>query len=605
MGIMTTFSMKKFLYIWFFLLPLLSFAKGNPIVMDVYQLTDVHKAFTIEQVVQSPNFSKIEDIGALNFGIALSNHWLKIVVKNTLPEATYKLVLSTTVPDTIEVYALNEGTWTKTLIGEAIPSDERFINYYFKPTQAPSVFYLKITGDGQPIALPISLVRSDMGNDRSSISLLFSGLLYGMVCLILIINLVLFIGTSEKLYLYFFVFNIFCTGVIGYFDGLVKLFLLPNSGYWNNEFVAIALCGSFISVNFYYHEFLKIKANQPSLTPFFKGMNAAFLAIACLSFWHPTGFNLYIKFNLVLTTAEAVLLFTSVMIVRQKEKEYLWIQLISIGLVIVSGTTLQLYFFGFLPVNIITKNAVYCMILPQILIQTFALGKRFTLLASERLTLQTTLLQSSEQYSQSLISTLENERKRLSSEFHDSIGQNLLVIRNRILLMLKQDYTPVQKEKLDGLAAITSETLDEIRAISQNLRPTTLDTIGLTASLNNMMERLKRSTDIKISFVCPQNIDDIVHKDLEINIYRILQELTNNVLKHSKASQTTVFITLQVHQILIQVKDDGIGFDTQTPHTGNGFSSIKERVKILRGEMTIVSEKRKGTLVEIKMPIKK
>jgi two-component system, sensor histidine kinase LadS len=598
--------MKKQLLIGLLATFLLSSAFGNPIVMDVYQLTDVRKEFDIQQVLKSEQFSKVDDIGALNFGIALSNHWLKIVVKNTAPDATYKLILATAVPDTIEVYALKEGVLTKELIGEAIPSSERFANYYFKPAKDPSVFYLKITGDGQPIALPMSIVRSDMGDDMGSIALLFSGLLYGMVCLILIINLVLFIGTSEKLYLYFFIFNIFCTGVILYFDGLVKLLLLPNSVYWNNQFVAIALCGSFISVNFYYHEFLKIKANKPSLTPFFKWMNAAFLAIVCLSFWHPTGFNLYIKFNLVMTTAEAILLLLSVVIVRQKEKEYFIAQLVSIGLVIVFGTIVQLYFFGFLPVNMVTKNAVYCMILPQILIQAFALGKRFTLLAEERLTLQTTLLETSEQYSQSLISTLENERKRLSAEFHDSIGQNLLVIRNRILLMLKQNQTDIQKEKLDGLAAITSETLDEIRAISQNLRPTTLDTIGLTASLNNMVERLKRSTEIKINFKCPQNIDEIIPKDLEINVYRILQELMNNVLKHSKARTATITISQKTQQLLMQIKDDGIGFDTQKKtmtNTGNGFTSIRERVKILRGEMTIVSEKQKGTVVDIKISI--
>jgi two-component system, sensor histidine kinase LadS len=599
--------MKKWVLLGLFGLLFLSSANGNPIVVDVYQLEDEGKALQFEQVLKSEHFSKIDDIGALNFGISKSNFWLRIVVKNTVSDATYKLVLSTITPDTIEIYALKEGILKKELIGEALPSDERFLNYYFKPrVEGPSVFYLKITGDGQPIALPFSIVRSDVGDDAGIMSILFSGLLYGFVCFILIINLILFIGTNEKLYAYFFIFNIFCTGVVLYFDGFIKFLLIPNSVYWNNQFIAIALCGSFISVNYYFHEFLKIKDNKPSLTKFFNYINIAFFAVMCLSFWHPMGFNLYVKFNLVMTTAEAILLFISVNMVRQKEKEYFIIQIISIILLILFGTLVQLYFFGFLPVNVFTTHAVHCMILPQIVIQAFALGKRFSVLTKERLDLQTTLLKSSEEYSQSLINTLENERKRLSSEFHDSIGQNLLVIRNRILLMLKQNYTSVQKEKLDGLATITSETLEEIRTISQNLRPTTLDTIGLTASLNNMVERLKRSTDIKIDFNCPQNIDEIVPKDLQINVYRILQELTNNVLKHSKANNATISIQQQTHQILIQVKDDGVGFDTQQKailNTGNGFSSIKERVKILKGEMKIISENQKGTIINIKIPM--
>jgi two-component system, sensor histidine kinase LadS len=582
--------MKNWKRIFLCLLSLsfLASANGNPIAMDVYQLQDKSKNWTIEQVLKADNFSKIDDISALNFGISKSNFWLKIVVKNTLPDATYKLVLSTITPDTIEIYGFKkDNILEKTLIGEGIPSNERFLNYYFKPQGDPSVYYLKITGDGQPIALPMRIIRSDVDHDVGIFSILFSGLLYGIVCFILIINSVLFVGTKEKLYGYFLIFNIFCTGVVLYFDGFVKLLIFQNSVYWNNQFIAIALCGSFISLNYYLCELLKIKERKPVVNQYFRLINSIFWAIGILSFWHPTGFSLYVKLNLVLTTVEAFLLFYSVMIVF--------------------GTIVQLYFVGFLPVNLLTRYAVHGMILPPIFIQTFILFKRFKTLAEDQMALQTTLLTASEQYSQSLISTLENERKRLSAEFHDSIGQNLLVIRNRILLMLKQNPTNNgQKEKLDGLAAITSETLDEIRAISQNLRPTTLDTIGLTASLSNMLERLKRSTEMKIDFVCPQNIDETIHKDLEINVYRILQELMNNVLKHSKSSQATVTITKEAHHILIEVKDDGLGFDTQKmtmTNAGNGFTSIKERVKILKGEMKIESEIQEGTTVNIKIPL--
>jgi two-component system, sensor histidine kinase LadS len=598
--------MKKWKLIIFLCNAFMSFAIGNPMAMDVYQLEDKSKNLSIEQVLTADNFSKIDDISALNFGLLTSNVWLKIVVKNTQPDATYKLVLSTITPDAIEVYGFKrDGSLVKTLIGEAIPSNERFLNYYFKPTGDPS-FYLKISGDGQPIALPMCIIRCDMDYDVGIFSILFSGLLYGFVCFIVIINIVLFVGTREKLYLYFLIFNIFCTGVVLYFDGFVKLLIFQNSVYWNNQFIAIALCGSFISLNYYLCELLKLKIYKPALNQYFSLINIVFGVIGILSFWHPTGFSLFIKSNLILTSVEAVLLFYSVMIMRQKEKDFFIAQLISIGLVIVFGTITQLYFWGVLPVNLLTRYAVHGMILPQIFIQTFILFKRFKTLADEQIALQTTLLAASEQYSRSLISTLENERKRLSGEFHDSIGQNLLVIRNRILLMLKQTQTNGQKEKLDGLAVLTSETLDEIRAISQNLRPTTLDTIGLTASLSNMLARLKRSTEIKIDFICPQNIDETIAKELEINVYRILQELMNNVLKHSKANHATVSITQNGHQLLIQVKDDGVGFDTQKTalnNAGNGFTSIRERVKILRGDMTLNSEIQKGTTVEIRIPI--
>ena len=582
-----------------------SSANAEPIEMQIYQLTDKRQTLQIEDVVLSNEFVEVQSTKDLNFGITISNFWLKIVVRNTVLNESYKLVLATIVPDTVEIYRLEKGSFTKELIGERIASDERFLNYHFKPTGDETILYLKIRGDGQPIALPVSIVRSDIGDDSAIISALCSGLLYGIVCLILIINIVLYVGNREKLYLFFFAFNIFCTGVVLYFDGFVKFLILPNQAYWNNQFVAIALCGSFIAANYYFHEFLNIKVHQPSLIFFFKSINLLFCFILGLSFWHPIGFNFYIKFNILLTTAEAILLIISVFVVRYKEKEYFVAQMISVSLVIIFGTILQLYFLGLLPITIVTRYAVHCMILPQIFIQTFVLGKRFTILAKERLAFQTTLLQSAEQYSQSLIATLEEERQRLSSEFHDSIGQNLLVIRNQILLMLKQNYTAAQKQKLTGLAAITSDTLDEIRAISQNLRPTTLDSIGLTASLSAMIGRLKSATKIKIHFSCPQNIDNVIAKDLEINIYRILQELTSNILKHSDATVSNITITHENQQILMQIEDNGIGFDVKkmtSNNVGNGFLSIKERVKILKGTLEISSDIQKGTVFIIKIP---
>ncbi len=400
--------MKIVIILHIFLLAFMSPAVGNPVSIDIFQIEDKTKIRTIEQILDNPSWAKVGDISTLNFGLPRANYWLKIVVKNTLPDATYKLMLSTIVPDTIEVYySLKSGVLNKELIGEAIPSNERFLNYYFKPNaDTPSVIYLKIMGDEQPIALHISIERSDMGSNTNLLAALFSGLLYGIVCFILIINLVLFISNREKLYLYFCFFNVFCTGVIAYFDGLVKLLLIPNSIYWNNEFIAIALCGSFISINYYFQELLEIKSRQPALMPYFTTVNCAYLLIGGLSFWHPTGFVWYIKLQLILTSGEALLLLISLILARHNEKTYLIVQFVSIGLVIVFGSITQLYFLGFLPINFLTRYAVHFMILPQVFIQTYALFRRFTLLTEERLAMQATLLKSSEQYSQSLINTL-------------------------------------------------------------------------------------------------------------------------------------------------------------------------------------------------------
>jgi signal transduction histidine kinase len=240
------------------------------------------------------------------------------------------------------------------------------------------------------------------------------------------------------------------------------------------------------------------------------------------------------------------------------------------------------------------------MVFPQIILQTFALSKRYSTISNENRRLQSKLLKSTEQYSQNLINGLEKERKRLAGEFHDSIGQNLLVIRNRILMMIKKEKEPKQQEKLEGLAQLTAETLDEIRTISQNLRPTTLDTVGLTITIQNMMERVKNSTEIAINYTCEGSIDRLITKEHEINIYRILQELLNNIIKHSKASQADVHIFSNNKMLIILVNDNGIGFEEKITLFGNGLSSIHERLNIMKGKMHI--ESRNGSHITIQIP---
>lgn len=586
-------------------LPLLVFPKSNEARFNVYSLNETERNISFNTVLKNDGFRRVNDINTLNFGITNQVHWLKIELVDAKPFTNYTLNIATITPDTIAVYFLVNKTYTKTYIGEGFKNNQRFLNFNFKTTaNKTAIIYLQILGNGQPIALPLKIYAQ---NDTtfSLNNILFTGLIYGIIFFIVVVNLVLFFGTAQKIYLYFVAFNVSGWAVIFSFDGFAKLYFFSNSLYWCNEFVAVAFIAIFISTNFYISEFLNIKKYKTILNQLFKIVNVSLLLQLAVSFWHPTGFKIYILINLFTLTAEAILLFVCVLYIQQKEKKYFIIQLISVLFLIIFGTITQFYFIGWLPISWITQNVLYLMILPQIFIQTFALGNRFSLIIKEKSGLQKSLLKSSELHSQSLILTLETERKRMAHEFHDSIGQNLLVIRNRILLLLKKDLMPAHTDTLNGLAAITSETLDEIRSIAQDLRPSTLDTIGITASTKLMVDKIQQSTNVIIKFIFEESIDNVLPKDIEINFYRILQELLNNLLKHAKATHATVIIEKTNAFILLKVKDNGIGFDTKLKiesGLGNGLSNIKERVSILKGEITFKSFLYKGTSVTVTIP---
>ncbi len=578
------------------------FSSENP-NFDIYLYQNKCHEYPINNIIKSKQFIKVNNKYLLNFGIIYTNRWLKIRVYNVDTTQKYTLKLETITPDSIEVFEFKNKIITSQFIGEGFDSNDRFINYDFKPQSKYVDLYLKIIGNGQPIALPISVIKIE---NKINYNVIFTGIIYGIILLILIINITLYFSTFEKLYLYIFLYNICAVAVLVYFEGFVKQFLIPHSLYWNNQFVAISLCCSFIITNFYIPEFINLRSYPTILNKLFKISTVIFILLLAISFWHPLGFKIYIVLNLIILSLEALLLFVSVLYVRKKEKKYYLIQLASVLFLVIFGTITQLYFIGILPIIWFTKNVILWMVLPQIFIQTFAIYKRLAMILAEKSTLQADLLKTAERYSQSLIHTLENERSRMASEFHDGIGQNILVIRNRILMMLKRDkLTPQQIEKLDGLALITSETLDELRSIAQDLRPTMLNSIGITASLLHLVDKIKKSTSIKINYSCPKSIDNLLDSTLDINFYRILQELFNNLLKHSQATEANVYIYKKYNHLILEMNDNGIGFDSKNTSAfgfGNGLSGIKERINILKGTI-LFNNASPGTQIFVKIPI--
>ncbi|MEQ9301795.1 MAG: 7TM diverse intracellular signaling domain-containing protein [Cyclobacteriaceae bacterium] len=570
-------------------------------IFSISHLEDVHKTLSLDQAIDHTDFEEVEDIGHLNFGLSESNHWIKVTLMDSTIGATYMLSINTVGPDSIFIYQRDGARFRETLIGEPVYDGHQFPTHYFTVTENPALLYLKIIGQGHPIALPLNIDSVSATDPQQHFGLLITGLIYGLIVLIMFLALVLFYSTSEKLYLCFALLNFFSILVIAYYDGFIRLYLFTHSTYWNNQSIAIAFCSSFIAINYYMAEFLMLRTHVPQLSKWFVWINLYILVILGISFWHPTGFRIYIIGNVLATSIEVIFFLVALWSVRKSQRDYLAIQLTAILLIVTIGTVAQLYFLGYLPVNAFTLYAVHMMIIPQIIIQSYALGKRFAILTKER----SDLLKESEKYSQSLITTLENERKRLSGEFHDSIGQNLLVIRNRILMILKGNLASIESQRLTGLADITSETLDEIRTICQDLRPSALDTIGLSASLDHMVERLNKAGSIDIKFECHQQLDDMVGKDMEINVYRILQELMNNILKHSKAKAASIKIYGNSGYLIIEVEDNGVGFNpklTNNVNTGNGLSGIKERVKLLNAQMAVRTQKGRGVSTQIKIP---
>jgi ligand-binding sensor domain-containing protein/signal transduction histidine kinase len=210
-----------------------------------------------------------------------------------------------------------------------------------------------------------------------------------------------------------------------------------------------------------------------------------------------------------------------------------------------------------------------------------------------------------EEFSRRLIASQEQERQRIAAELHDSLGQNLLIIKNRALLGLTAgvaETAPV--EQLHEISSTATQAIEEVRQIARNLRPYKLDRLGLTKALESIIAQAADSSEINFS-ARVDSVDGLFSREAEINLYRIVQESVNNVLKHSQATNVQLLVEREERNVRFEINDDGAGFDFEAlkaenaDQRGIGLDGIAERARIIGGKHSIRSTPGKGTTIAV------
>gem|GEM_PF-1411341 len=208
-----------------------------------------------------------------------------------------------------------------------------------------------------------------------------------------------------------------------------------------------------------------------------------------------------------------------------------------------------------------------------------------------------------------LIETQEQERQRIAGDLHDSLGQELVVIKNRAMLAAQKSGDGKELHRqLDEVISMTGAAMNTVREISHDLRPTELDRLGLAATLRSVVQKAQHSlprgieTDI-------DPIDGLLDKKAEILIYRIVQEGISNVIRHAGAEYAEVRARLADGELAITIRDNGKGIpDISGKNGGNGdgmgLRGMQERAAILGGTMTVTSARNEGTQLHIRLPFK-
>jgi len=200
------------------------------------------------------------------------------------------------------------------------------------------------------------------------------------------------------------------------------------------------------------------------------------------------------------------------------------------------------------------------------------------------------------------IDTLENERKRISSDLHDELGPLLSAVKLQINNLESQD--PDDKILIDKSSAHIDTIIRRMREISNNLMPNTLLRKGLIKAIDEFIQSNTDTYKLTIKFI----VDDEVQLDLdkEINVYRIVQEIVHNTVKHAKATVLAIRISKQNNMFVLSTTDNGTGFDffaRSREHTGLGLRNLQSRAEIMGGEITCTTEKGKGTSYILEIPL--
>jgi signal transduction histidine kinase len=211
-----------------------------------------------------------------------------------------------------------------------------------------------------------------------------------------------------------------------------------------------------------------------------------------------------------------------------------------------------------------------------------------------------------QQLSRHLVEVQENERKYIARELHDETSQSLTSLKMGLQVIEKEAERRVRlTEQVRNLQALADETLESLHHLAVNLRPASLDHLGLVDALTSLVESTRQRSNLQAHFkiIGSMPMADLT-EEIETSIYRIVQESITNVVRHAHATYVDVILEWQEEKILIVIEDDGVGMDMQKAReTGRlGLIGMQERAEMLGGRMLVDSSPQVGTTLVVEIP---
>jgi signal transduction histidine kinase len=585
-------------------------------IEDTSRIMPVNKAVAL---FNSGKFKKPESRVTFNAGITFSAFWFKVVIKNTDKRARLLLLGVHEHVDTLWLYKQTGNKIApETFTGFNYPYASRPVpnrNFLFKipiPADSTFTYYLRARNDANYIYMPFALKNADkyMADETGRYQML--AVYTGIFLFVIVFSLFLYFSLKDKLHLWY-AFYVFATLVyLMMEDGITYEFVLKNfpSFRWvlNEEYWWYGCMLLWLYV-------MQLVTNQKrDNSKFYLLTKLVMILLGCRIFMEMLIAMFNIKLNETLSAivfnegdivfcVGCILLLAGVVekVIQGSKQAVVYLIAISFGLV----GTLNIYFnyMGLTNINFVEPNGMVVGLTIEIVILSFALTARYSLFRKEKEQLLVELNTQQQQLTEKIVNTQEQERRRLAEDLHDDVGATLGALQLHISNVPDEQMAgnPYLKNYFAKALSLVVKVTSDVRSISHDLLPQDFIDSGLFETIQSRINDLNNTGNTRFEFV-KEGDEKKINAIYAITIYRIINELLNNIVKHAEASEATVQLSVLDDSLQIITEDNGIGMDHTTNKKGIGLQNIQSRVTFLKGDLVTDSGKN-GTTHIINIPI--
>ena len=570
-------------------------------------------------LIHAGAFKKLHPEKAINAGITDNYYWLTFTLKNKLStEETFYLQLHQPWIKLVQVYKQTDtGFKLMAQSGMSLNFGQRPYHHYDivfpirLSSQNQGAYLVLVDNKGSNLNIYPTLTDDGSFRSQEKKEYLSFGLLTGIMVFSVIINIFLYFSLREKIHL---IYTLYILSMLYWmFSGLSLDFqyLYPNHPFLTTLSVSVSTSCCFICMTRLITSFLEISKHNSRFKTAIDGLTYLFyiLPLVCFSshYWlegntafHQIYVYLFIASSMLLAALYYLVIIEKIF---QKVKQA-WFFLVGEGFI---ALAILKYCFHLLggglnsSVQSVPSDLQIGLTIEAIII-FMGIIYRYNLYKNEKQNLQQRLLKEQLQSMRQIVNAQEDERKRIAQDLHDDVGSTLGTLLLHISNTPTEDIekTPHSKLHYEKGIRIGRKAINDLRDISHNLLPKDFAEVGIFHILKSRVDELNIMHNIRFTLITDGN-DKEIENLFAITIYRIINELINNTLRHSQANTATIQLLITRKEIILMFEDNGIGGITKAPARGIGMKNIYSRTEFLQGTINI-DDSPAGASIIIEIP---